>query len=269
MSKAARFFEMKRQGQPISMLTAYDFPTARAEAEAGVDIILVGDSVGTNILGYASEREVTVADICHHTRAVRRGAPASFIMSDLPYQSYETSEMALRNAKLLLEAGADMVKFEGPHPQIMGALVSAGIETCGHLGLEPQHHEEKRLKGRTAIDAAKLVADAVALDKAGMSMLILELIPEELGERITKSVKAPTVGIGGGRKTDGQVLVVTDVLGYVEANFRHNRRYQEIGKLVREASERYVQDVRSGSFPAEGNVFHMPKEELAIFEGQD
>jgi 3-methyl-2-oxobutanoate hydroxymethyltransferase len=264
-SRAQRFFDMKRQAKPIGMLTAYDAPTAKAEAEAGVDILLVGDSVGTNVLGYASEKEVTLADICHHTRAVRRGAPQGFILADLPYNTYETPEAALANARLLVEAGADMVKFEGARPKIVEALVAAGIATCCHIGLEPQHHEEKRLKGRSATDAMDLIDAALALDKAGMSMLILELVPEEVAAKITASIAAPTVGIGAGRYTDGQVLVVTDLLGTTPENFRHNKRYADTGLVLRAAFLAYVEDVRRGAFPAEANVFHMSDEELAIF----
>ncbi len=264
-SRAQRFFDMKHQGKPVVMLTAYDAPMAQAEWHAGVDIILVGDSVGTNVLGYASEREVTLADICHHTRAVRRGAPDGFILSDLPYNTYETPEAAVTHARSLAEAGADMVKFEGAHPHIVEALTGAGIEVCCHLGLEPQHHEEKRLKSRSAEDAVKLRAAAMALDRAGMAMLVLELVPEEVAALISRSVKAPVIGIGAGRYTDGQVLVVTDLLGLTAADFRHNKRYAETGLLQREALQAYADDVRHGAFPAEANVFHMSADELAIF----
>jgi 3-methyl-2-oxobutanoate hydroxymethyltransferase len=267
MGTPARFFEMKRAGRPIAMLTAYDAPTAAAEAAAGMDILLVGDSLGTNMLGYKSEREVTLADMAHHARAVRRGAPQAVIVVDLPYATYETPAMALANARVLVEAGADMVKFEGPHPEIVAALVGAGIDVCCHLGLEPQHHEEKRLKGRSAAEAAQIHAAAQALDAAGMSMLVLELVPEELADAITRAVKAPTIGIGAGRRTDGQVLVVCDLLGLGEANFRHNRRYAEFGMTMRIAAGAYVTDVHARAFPAEGNVFHMKAEELAVLQG--
>jgi len=263
MSKTARFFEMKRRGEKIAVLTAYDFPTAKAEAEAGIDAIIVGDSVGTNVLGYQSEKEVTLGDIAHHLKAVRRGAPETCLIADLPYRTYETAEMAVANAKILIAAGTDLVKFEGPRPDIVAALVAAGIDVCCHIGLEPQHHEEKRVKSRSADAALRLVADAVALDKAGMSMVVLELIPEEVAEQVSKAIAAPTIGIGAGRDTDGQVLVICDVLGYTEANFRHNRRYREVGRDMRAAAAAYLQDVRTGAFPAEANVFHMPKDELA------
>jgi 3-methyl-2-oxobutanoate hydroxymethyltransferase len=265
MGKTDRFFEMKRQRRPIAVLTAYDAPTAKAEAEAGVDILLVGDSVGTNMLGYRSEKEVTLADICHHVRAVRRGAPEAAIIGDLPYCTYETPDMALANARLVVEAGADIVKFEGFRPDIVAALVAASIEACCHLGLEPQHHAEKRFKGRSAQEAAELVRNAVELDKAGMALLVLELVPEEVAAEATRAIKAPTIGIGAGRKTDGQVLVINDALGFTLANFRHNRRYQEIGPLMLEAMKAYVADVQSKNFPAEANVLHMAKDELEIF----
>jgi 3-methyl-2-oxobutanoate hydroxymethyltransferase len=258
---------MKRRGEKIVMLTAYDYPTARTQAAAGVDIILVGDSVGTNILGYKSEQEVTLADIAHHVRAVRRGAPETAILADLPYRTYETPEQAVASARLLREAGTDLVKFEGPHPNIVAALVAAGIGVCGHLGLEPQHHSEKRLKGRSAQEAKSLLANARALDAAGISMLVLELIPEEVAATVTRAIAAPTIGIGAGRLTDGQVLVVCDMLGFTPANFRHNRRYQDIGPLIDAATAHYVEDVREGRFPAEANLFHMPEEELSMFTG--
>ena len=267
MRSAARFFEMKRKGEKIAMLTAYDAPTARAQAAAGVDVILVGDSVGTNMLGYASEREVQLADIAHHTRAVRRGAPDMFVIADLPYATYQSPEQALASAKILMEAGADMVKFEGPLPEIVRVIKGAGIPVCCHLGLEPQNHEEKRLKGKTAAEARKLIEDARALDEAGMDMLVLEVIPEDVAEVATKAIKAPTIGIGGGRKTDGQVLVIVDVLGFTDANFKHNKRYAEVGAAMRQAAAAYVADVKSGVFPAEGNAFKMPAAEREAFLG--
>lgn len=265
MRDSARFREMKQQARKIAMLTAYDAPTARAQEAAGIDLILVGDSVGTNMLGYASEKDVQLADIAHHTRAVRRGAPDTYIVSDLPYATYDTPAQAVASARVLVEAGADMVKFEGALPDIVRALKGAGIAVCCHLGLEPQHHEEKRLKGKTAVEARKLVADARALDEAGMDMLVLELVPEEVAAAVTAVVAAPTIGIGGGRRTDGQVLVIVDVLGFTEAAFKHNRRYAEVGKAMREAAAAYVADVHSGAFPAEANAFKMPREEREIF----
>ena len=266
MTKTGRLFEMKRQGEPIAVLTAYDAPTAAAEARAGVDLILVGDSVGTNMLGYADEREVKLDDILHHLRAVRRGAPKAMILADLPYATYDSEAEAVASARALVEAGADMVKFEGARPEIAAAIKAAGITVSGHLGLEPQHHEEKRLKGKTAQAALRLETDAMALDRAGVALLILEMIPEELAGRITKAVAAPTIGIGAGRACDGQVLVITDVLGYTDAVYRHNHRFAEVGAATRDAASAYVRAVRDRTFPARANVFPMPKAELALME---
>ena len=265
MRSAKRFFDMKAAGERIAMLTAYDAPTARFQALAGIDIILVGDSVGTNILGYASEKDVTLADIAHHTRAVRRGAPDAYVIGDLPYRTCETPMDALENARILVEAGADMVKFEGTKPEIVRALKDAGLAVCAHIGLEPQHHEEKRLKGRTADEARSLVASAKTLDDAGVDMIVLEVIPEELGAAITKAVRAPTIGIGAGRGTDGQVLVVVDALGIGDGTFKHNRRYGALGEATRDAFAAYVRDVHAGAFPGPENAFRMKAEELKLF----
>ena len=264
MSETSRFLDMKRRGEPIAVLTAYDAPTAAAEARAGIDLILVGDSVGTNMLGYRDEREVTLADILHHLRAVRRGAPEATILADLPYATYDSEAQAVASARALVEAGADMVKFEGARPVIVRAISAAGIPVSGHLGLEPQHHEEKRLKSKTADAALRLETDAMALDRAGIALLILEMIPEEVAARITRMVAAPTIGIGAGRSCDGQVLVITDVLGYTDARYRHNRRFADVGATVRDAAAAYVEAVRSKTFPDGANVFAMPKSELAL-----
>ncbi|MCI0467970.1 MAG: 3-methyl-2-oxobutanoate hydroxymethyltransferase [Beijerinckiaceae bacterium] len=265
MTALLRFRGMKRRGEPIAVLTGYDAPTAKAEEAAGVDIILVGDSVGTAILGYRSERDVTLSDMCHHVGAVRRGAPLTTIIADLPYRTYDTPENAVRSSRILAAAGANIVKFEGAQPEIVEALTGASIAVCCHLGLEPQHHDDKRVKGRTAAEAARLLRNAITLDRAGMAMLVLELVPEEAAARVTKLIGAPTIGIGAGRKTDGQVLVITDVLGFTPANYHHNRRYQEAGKLTLEAAKAYVSDVRCKNFPALENIFSMDKDELAAF----
>ena len=268
MRAARKFFDMKARGERIAMLTAYDAPTARFQAQAGIDLILVGDSVGTNILGYGSEKDVQLLDIAHHTRAVRRGAPDMFVVADLPYGTCETPTDAVTSARTLIEAGADMVKFEGTKPDVVRALKDMDIAVCGHIGLEPQHHEEKRLKGRTADEARALVASAKALDDAGIDMIVLEVIPEELGAAITKAVRAPTIGIGAGRGTDGQVLVVVDLIGLNDGAFKHNRRYAAIGDAQREAYAAYVRDVHAGTFPGPENAFRMKSDELKLFAAE-
>ncbi len=265
MRDRTRFVEMKRSGRPIAVLTAYDAPTAKALHEAGVDILLVGDSVGTNLLGYASEREVTLADMCHHLGAVRRGAPEAAIIGDLPYGTYESPEAAVASARRLCAAGADIVKLEGFRPNIVEALIEASIAVCGHLGLEPQHHARKSARGRSAREAAELVSHAKGLERAGVDLVVLELVSEEVAAAVTRAVAVPTIGIGSGARTDGQVLVICDVLGFSTGNFRHNRRYQEVGRLTREAARSYVSDVRTRAFPAESHTSHMAAEELAAF----
>ncbi len=262
-----RFAEMKRKGEKIAVLTAYDAPQARAQEQAGIDAILVGDSVGVNILGYSSEREVTLADMAHHTRAARRGAPDTFIIADLPFATYDTPEQAAASAKFLQQAGADAVKFEGAFPDLVQVLGTLGIPVCGHLGYEPQHRE-RRVHGKTLEEATKIFSDAKALDEAGVFMLVLELAPAELAAAITRAIKAPTIGIGAGPATDGQVLVFPDVLGYAEKNFRHNRRYAEVGAAMRESAATYLSDVRAGLFPTLASGSTMPAEVLARFEAE-
>lgn len=266
MSGAGDFLEMKRRGEKIVVLTAYDAPTARAEVKAGVDIIMVGDSVGVNVLGYAHEREVTLDDMAHHIAAVRRGAPDAYIIGDLPYATYDTPEQAIESAARLTRAGASCVKFEGARPDVVRALKAEGFDVCCHIGLESQHQTEKRRQGKTATAAAKLLADALALDDAGQDFLVLELIPRELAAHITSRLRGATIGIGAGAECDGQVLVVNDLVALGERAFKHNRRYAELGEALREAVAAFASDVRAGRFPAEEHGFSMAPAERAAFE---
>ena len=264
--KATHFADMKGRGEKIVVVTAYDAPTAQAVAEVGVDIILVGDSVGVNVLGYAHEREVTLADMRHHIAAVRRGAPEAYIIGDLPFATYETPAQALESAKVLREAGANCVKFEGARAELARTLKAADIDTCGHIGLESQHQEQKRRQGKTASAALKLLEDARALDAAGQDFLVLELIPEELAATISREIAAPTIGIGAGVQTDGQVLVVNDLAGVTRRDFKHNRRYGALGEALRSALAAYAADVRSGVFPGPEHAFHLTEDERVAFE---
>ncbi len=268
MSKADVFLEKKRRGEKIVVVTAYDAPTAHIEAEAGVDIILVGDSVGMNVLGYAHEREVTLSDMAHHIAAVRRGARDVYIIGDLPYATYDTPEQAITNSAILRDAGADCVKFEGAQPDVVAALTAEGFDVCGHLGLESQHQDVKRRQGKTAEAAAKLYADALAADAAGQKLLVLELVPDEVADAISRAVRAATIGIGAGPLTDGQVLVVHDLAGVTTREFKHNRRYGQIGAALRAAVGAYAADVRAGTFPGPEHGFHMADDERALFEGR-
>jgi 3-methyl-2-oxobutanoate hydroxymethyltransferase len=264
--KATHFADMKRRGEKIVVVTAYDAPTAQAEAEVGVDIILVGDSVGVNVLGYAHEREVTLSDMSHHIAAARRGAPETYIIGDLPFATYETQAQALASAKSLRDAGANCVKFEGADAELVRALKDAGFDVCGHIGLESQHHAQKRRQGKTASAALRLLEDARALDAAGQDFIVLELIPEEVAATIAREINAPTIGIGAGAHTDGQVLVVNDLAGITRREFKHNRRYGAVGDLLRSALAAFAADVRSGSFPGPEESFRLIEEEREAFE---
>jgi len=264
--KATHFAGMKRRGEKIVVVTAYDAPTAQAAVEVGVDIILVGDSVGVNVLGYAHEREVTLSDMSHHIAAARRGAPETYIIGDLPFATYETQAQALASAKSLCEAGANCVKLEGARAELVRALKAADIDVCGHIGLESQHQAQKRRQGKTASAALRLLEDAQALDAAGQDFIVLELIPEELAAAITREISAPTIGIGAGAQTDGQVLVVNDLAGITRREFKHNRRYGAVGDVLRSALAAYAADVRSGSFPGPEQSFRLVEEEREAFE---
>ncbi len=264
--KRTHFADMKRRGEKIVVVTAYDAPTAQAAAEVGVDIILVGDSVGVNVLGYAHEREVTLSDMSHHIAAARRGAPETYIIGDLPFATYETQAQALASAKSLRDAGANCVKFEGAGVELVRALKDAGFDVCGHIGLESQHHAQKRRQGKTASAALRLLEDARALDAAGQDFLVLELIPEELAATITREIAAPTIGIGAGAHTDGQVLVVNDLAGITRREFKHNRRYGAVGDALRSALAAYAADVRSRNFPGPEQSFRLIEAEREAFE---
>ncbi|MGA9599217.1 MAG: 3-methyl-2-oxobutanoate hydroxymethyltransferase [Methylocystis sp.] len=264
--KGTHFADMKRRGEKIVVVTAYDAPTAQAAAEVGVDIILVGDSVGVNVLGYAHEREVTLSDMSHHIAAARRGAPETYIIGDLPFATYETQAQALASAKSLRDAGANCVKFEGAGAELVRALKDAGFDVCGHIGLESQHHAQKRRQGKTASAALRLLDDARALDAAGQDFIVLELIPEELAATISREINAPTIGIGAGAQTDGQVLVVNDLAGITRREFKHNRRYGAVGDALRSALAAFAADVRSGSFPGPEHSFRLTEKEREAFE---
>jgi 3-methyl-2-oxobutanoate hydroxymethyltransferase len=209
---------MKMRGEKIAMLTAYDYPNARLLDECGVDVLLVGDSVGMVVLGYPDTTLVTMDEMVHHTRAVARGASRALILADLPYRSCDTPELALANARRLIEAGAQAVKLEGGRtrvPQIR-ALVNAGIPAMAHIGMMPQNVRIEggyRIKGRTPEQAEALVADALAVEEAGAFGILLELVVPEVAQRITERVKIPTIGIGAGAGCDGQVLVLHDLIG--------------------------------------------------------
>ena len=253
---------MKQAGEKIVMLTAYDYPSARIAEAAGVDMILVGDSLGMVVLGYDSTVPVTIDDMLHHSRAVARGSEKALIVTDLPFMTYQTSiEDAMRNAgRLLQEGGVHMA-------ETVRRLTQIGIPVVGHIGLTPQSVNQLsgyKVQGRTPEAAERLVEDAVALQQAGAFAVVLETIPAQLAEVISSRLRVPTIGIGAGAGCDGQVQVWHDLLTYSadgEAGYmpRHVGRYASVGEMMRDAIARYAGEVRAGSFPTKDQSFQMPK----------
>ncbi len=251
----------KKRGPKIVMLTSYDFPTAQIEESCGVDVQLVGDSVGTNILGYPDVSHVTVADMAHHVAAVSRGAGRSFVLCDMPYHSFETPSQALETARRLTEAGADGVKMEGENVlDQIGAVANAGIAVCAHIGYTPQTKSRAAVQGKDFARARELLQKAAAIDSAGASMLVLELIPERLAGEITRLISIPTIGIGAGRLCDGQVQVILDILGMSERTFRHAKAYQALSGQMKQAVSEYAAEVRASQFPGDDHVSRLPDE---------
>ncbi len=247
---------MKERAEKIVMVTAYDYPSAVLVDEAGVDVILVGDTLGMVVLGYDSTIPVTLDDMVHHTKAVVRGAKRALITADLPFLTYQTgSQDALRNAGRLIQQGAAAVKLEGGIdicPQVR-ALVSAGIPVMGHLGLTPQSIHVLggyKVQGRDEKSAQKLLAEARSLEDAGIFSLVLECIPADLAARITETLSIPTIGIGAGPHCDGQVLVLHDLLG-IEGSVRPRfvKQYAHLSETIRSAVAQYAQEVRQEQFP--------------------
>jgi 3-methyl-2-oxobutanoate hydroxymethyltransferase len=266
--------EMKKRGERIVMVTAYDFPSARLADAAGVDIILVGDSAAMTVLGHDSTVPATMDEMVTLTGAAARGADRPLVVADMPFGSFQVSdEDALRNAvRFVKEAGADAVKVEGAGPTLsrVHALVGAGIPVMGHVGLTPQSAAMLggfRAQGRTAAKARQLLEDALALEQTGCFSIVLEAVPARVAARISTSLAVPTIGIGSGSDCDGQVLVYHDLLGLYEGRAaRFVKRYADVASEIRGAIERFAGDVRSGAFPEEEHTYSIPDEELAEFE---
>lgn len=254
-------YKLKKKGEKISMLTAYDFPTAGIVDRAGVDMILVGDSVGTNVLGYRSEKEVTLSDIMHHTKAVVRGTERAFVISDMPFMSYHTdSATAIANAgRLIQEARADAVKCEckGHLFNNVKAIIEAGIPTMAHVGLTPQTSIDMTSKGRSVDEALAIINLALKLEKAGAFAVLLEKVPARLADLIMENITIPVIGIGASRKCDGQVLVIHDILNLTGSHFKHAKVYRDLEKEMLDASDSYIREVKAGRFPTEENYFKM------------
>jgi 3-methyl-2-oxobutanoate hydroxymethyltransferase len=266
--------EMKARRQPIVMVTAYDAPGGRLADQAGVDLILVGDSAAMTVLGHDSTVPATMDEMLMLTRAVTRGARRPLVVADMPFGSFQvTDEDAARNAiRFVKEAGADAVKLEGAGQMLsrVRAIVGAGIPVMGHIGLTPQSATMLggfKAQGRSAEKALALLADARALEAAGCFSLVLEAVPEPVARRVSGELAIPTIGIGAGAGTDGQVLVWHDLLGLYDGRAaRFVKRYADVGETIRGALEEFAADVRAGGFPAEEHTYSMPDEELALFE---
>jgi len=241
----------------IIMLTAYDYQIAKILDEVGIDIILVGDSLGMVVQGHPDTKSVTMEDMIYHTRAVARGAQRTLIVGDMPIHSYDTPEQAIRNARRFLEAGAHAVKIEGNRGDVVKGLLEQGIPVMGHIGLLPQTAERFKVQGKKPEQAERLLRDAKELDALGVFSLVLECIPLRLARRITEAVRTPTIGIGAGKYCDGQVLVINDLLG-MDDNFtpKFVKRYANLKGVIVEAVRRFMEEVESGLYPDKAHTYH-------------
>lgn len=263
--------EMKQKGQKISMLTAYDYPMAKLIDEAGIEIILVGDSLGMVVLGYESTIPVTLEEMIHHSKAVVRGTDNCLVVADLPFLSYQVSQaQAMESAgRMLKEAGVQAVKLEGGSELALTVknLVGAGIPVMGHIGLTPQSVNQLggyKVQGKDLAGAKKLLEDAKALEDAGVFAVVLECVPAPLAEIITEQLSIPTIGIGAGNGCDGQVLVTHDLLGLFSGfTPKFVKKYIQLGEQIKQAFTQYKEDVGSGQFPSPEHSFGMQEDTLA------
>ena len=259
----------KESGRKITMLTAYDYPTAQMVDQAGIDIILVGDSLGMVVLGYTSTVPVSMEEMIHHTKAVTRGAKYAFIIGDMPFMSYQTGvEKGIENAgRFIKEGECDAVKLEGGSEvaPIVKAIVTAGIPVCAHIGLTPQTATQLsgfKVQGKDAESARNLINSAKDLEKAGAFMVVMECIPDTLASMITKELGIPTIGIGAGNDCDGQVLVYHDTVGLFERfTPKFVKQYIKLGPMIIDALKEYKKEVEEGIFPGEEHIFRMSKGE--------
>ncbi|MGH2708964.1 MAG: 3-methyl-2-oxobutanoate hydroxymethyltransferase [Actinomycetota bacterium] len=250
----------KAEGRRFVMLTAYDFPTARILDEAGIPVLLVGDTLGQVALGYETTIPVTMGEMLHHSRAVARGASRALVVGDMPFGSYQASlQEGIRNAiRFLKEGGVQAVKVEGPQLELTHALRERGIPVMGHLGLTPQSIHLKggyRVQARTEEGAHRLVTHAMGMEKAGAFSIVLEAIPSAVAEAVTRAVGVPTIGIGAGPHCDGQVLVINDLLGLGGGDYRFVKRYANLEETITEAVSRFRAEVEAGSFPDEAHSY--------------
>lgn len=275
MKQTTDFMKMKENNEKIVMLTAYDYPSAKQAEQGGVDVILVGDSLGMVVLGYDSTIPVTIEDMIHHTKAVKRGAKDTFIVADLPFLTYHLSirDTLINAGRLMQEAGAHAVKLEGADEVIekITALTRAGIPVCGHLGLTPQSVGVLggyKVQGKDAHAARKLMEDAKKVEQAGAFALVLECVPKQLAEEVARTVAIPVIGIGAGMDVDGQVLVYHDILGYgVERVPKFVKQYHSVNPFMIESIQAYVSDVKKEQFPEDKHSFTMKEQELKVLYG--
>ncbi len=266
---------MKKQGKKISMLTAYDYPMALLEDRAGIDIILVGDSLAMTVLGYENTLPVTMDEMIHHTKAVVRGAKHPLIIGDMPFMSYNSSEReAILNAgRFMKEAGADAVKLEGGASvkEIVRAIVKGGIPVMGHIGLTPQTISMLggfKVQGKDAQAAQKIIDDALSLEDAGAFSVLLEAVPAPIAKMVTERLTVPTIGIGAGVHCDGQVLVVHDMLGLFDRfTPKFAKKYVNLSETILKALEAYRDEVLKGEFPTDQHSFHIDEKELSKIKG--
>ena len=266
--------DKKRKGERVTCLTAYDYATARLVDEAGIDMILVGDSLGMVVLGYDDTMSVTVDEMLHHTRAVRRAVKSALVIADMPYGSYQLEESeGLRNSvRFIKEAGAEAVKLEGGENRVdlIRRLLDAEIPVMGHIGLTPQSLHKMggyKVQGKTLPAVEQLMRDAVALDRAGVFSLVLEGIPREVAAMITAEVETPTIGIGAGPDCDGQVLVLHDLLNLTFSHpAKFVRQYADAAKLIGDAVTSFKEDVIAGAYPSEAESYHLPKDTQIALE---
>lgn len=275
MKQTTDFLRMKQEKEKIVMVTAYDYPSAKLVEQAGVDMILVGDSLGNVVLGLDSTVEVTMDDMVHHGKAVRRGAKDTFVVVDMPFMSYHLSikDTLLNGARLMQEAGANAVKLEGADEVLnhIRALTGAGIPVVAHLGLTPQYVGilgGYKVQGKNAEAARKLLEDSKKCEEAGAFMLVLECVPKQLAKEISEAIGIPTIGIGAGADTDGQVLVYHDLLMYgVDRLPKFVKPYANLNVEAKKGLEGYVTEVRKGAFPEDAYSFTMKEEELTALYG--
>ncbi|WP_313686385.1 3-methyl-2-oxobutanoate hydroxymethyltransferase [Pantoea sp.] len=253
--------QWKASGRKFATLTAYDFSFARLFADEGIQVLLIGDSLGMTVQGHESTLPVTVADIAYHTAAVRRGAPQALVMADLPFMSYATPEQTFDNAAQLMRAGANMVKLEGGAwlAETVKMLTERAVPVCGHLGLTPQSVNifgGYKVQGRDEAGAERLLADALALEAAGAQLLVLECVPVTLAERVTKALTIPVIGIGAGNVTDGQILVMHDAFGITGGHIpKFAKNFLAETGDIRAAIRQYIAEVEAGSYPAAEHSF--------------